>query len=171
MDTSVTVEQPTRQAVAVVDRSARGRVTGKLRRAIEAMVWDAARRPEAAASAGLTDHSLRSALKKPHVAAYYRAECEHRRNSGRARRIQRLEEIADQSVNLNAAVAAIKTAETLGEGSDVSGARGAAAQSPGFIINIVNAPSTQPQPRQVEQSPAAALPMQGAGSIIDGIER
>jgi hypothetical protein len=64
----------TRQARAIEGRSARGQVTGKLRRAIEAMVWEGSCRPDAAAAAGLRDHSVREALRKPHVKAFYRAQ-------------------------------------------------------------------------------------------------
>jgi hypothetical protein len=66
-DTPTTL--PTRQAIGVKGRSAPGKVTGRLRIAIEAMVWKSARRHEAATEAGMTDHSLRAALKKPHVKA------------------------------------------------------------------------------------------------------
>lgn len=61
---------PPRQALAVAGRSSRGRVTGKLRAAIEAMVWEGSCRPDAAKAAGLKDHSLREALRKPHVRAF-----------------------------------------------------------------------------------------------------
>jgi hypothetical protein len=98
--------QPTRQAIAAKDRSLPGRVTGRLKRAVDAMVWQAASRKEAAEMAGMTDHSLRAALKRPHVMAHYLAECEVLRLSGRAKRLHRLEEIAASDKNLNASVAA-----------------------------------------------------------------
>lgn len=99
---------PTRQAAAIPGRSSPGKVTGKLRRAIEAMVWEGARRKEAAQIAGIKDHSLRAALKKPHVLAHYRSELEVLRESERARNLLRLCEIRDQDDNKGAAVKAIQ---------------------------------------------------------------
>jgi hypothetical protein len=43
---------PTRQAAAIEGRSARNRVTGKLRIALEAMIWEGLPRAKAAAKAG-----------------------------------------------------------------------------------------------------------------------
>ena len=40
------------------------------------MVWQAKRRADAAKLAGMTDKSLRSALRKAHVMAYYNGELE-----------------------------------------------------------------------------------------------
>jgi hypothetical protein len=65
---------PTRQAAAIPGRSRRGAVTGKLKTALDLMVWENLKRKDAAAQAGLTDPSLRFAFRKPHVMAYYRAE-------------------------------------------------------------------------------------------------
>jgi hypothetical protein len=111
---------PSRQALAARDRSLPGRVTGRLRAALDAMVWEAASRREAAEKAGMTDHSLRQALRRPHVMAYYRTECEVLRLSGRAKRLHRLEALAEQDGNRNAAVAAIKAAEQIGDGQAAS---------------------------------------------------
>ena len=134
----------TRQAIAARDRTLPGRVTGKLYKAIEAMVWSAASRKEAAQVAGLTDHGLRQALRRPHVMAFYLSECEVLRASGRAKRLHRLEELAAQNVNINGAVAAIKAAELITEDPVRSGA---ANPTPGVtirILNVVPAPSTMP---------------------------
>jgi hypothetical protein len=139
----------TRQAVAAHNRSLPGRVTGKLYRAIDAMVWAGASRKEAAQVAGLSDHGLRQALRRPHVLAHYLSECEVLRVSGRAKRLHRLEELAEQNTNMNAAVAAIKTAELM---PDDPVKRGGAVASPGVVIRVVNlvAPS-DPGPRDVAQ--------------------
>ena len=104
-----------RQAWAVVGRSARGKVTGKLALAISAMVWEGSCRPEAAKAAGLKDHSLREALRKPHVKAFYRAQLEVLRTSERARNIHALARIRDQDQNKMAAVAAVKALEQIGD--------------------------------------------------------
>ena len=104
---------PTRQALAIEGRSARGRVTGKLRRAIEAMVWGASCRAEAAAAAGLKDHSVREALRKPHVKAFYRGQLDVLRTSERARNIHALVRVRDSDRNPMAVVAAVKALEQL----------------------------------------------------------
>jgi hypothetical protein len=139
----------TRQAIAARDRSLPGRVTGKLYKAVAAMVWEGASRKEAAQVAGLSDHGLRQALRRPHVLAHYLSECEVLRVSGRAKRLHRLEELAEQNTNMNAAVAAIKTAELM---PDDPVKRGGAVASPGIVIRVVNlvAPS-DPGPRDVAQ--------------------
>jgi hypothetical protein len=128
----------TRQAIAAQNRSLPGRVTGKLYKAIDAMVWSAASRKEAAQVAGLTDHGLRQALRRPHVLAFYLSECEVLRASGRAKRLHRLEELAAQDSNMNAAVNAIKVAEQIVEDPV---RRGAATPTPGIVINLVSQPA------------------------------
>jgi hypothetical protein len=102
---STDLTKPTRQAAAVAGRSAPLKVTGKLKIAIETMVWSGACRADAAKVSGLTDHSLRSALKKPHVKAAYLAELEVLRLSARARAFHRLVELSEQNDNKGAAVA------------------------------------------------------------------
>ncbi len=77
------IAQPSRQALAAKDRSLPGKVTGRLKRAIDLMVWEAASRSDAAKTVGMTDHSMRQALKRPHVMAYYTGELGVRRASGR----------------------------------------------------------------------------------------
>jgi hypothetical protein len=136
-DTDDTAERLSRQAIVARNRSLPGKVTGKLHRAIEAMVWEGASRKEAAERAGLSDHGLRQALRRPHVLARYRAECEVLRASGRAKRLHRLEALAEQDENRNAAVAAIKAAEQLGDEQAGPGIR---QQVPGFVIVVQNVP-------------------------------
>jgi hypothetical protein len=134
----------TRQAIAARDRTLPGRVTGKLYKAIDAMVWSAASRKEAAQVAGLTDHGLRQALRRPHVMAHYLSECEVLRASGRAKRLHRLEELASQNVNINGAVAAIKAAEQITEDPVRSGG---ANPTPGIVLRVINinaAPAPSP---------------------------
>jgi len=124
-------------------RSAKLKVTGRLKTAIEAMVWQGLKRDDAAAAAGLTINGLYSALRKPHVRQAYLAECEVLRVSGRARRIHRLEEIAEASSNLNASVQAIRTLDY--EPLDGTGRSASAASAPGVTIHIHAAgPASQP---------------------------
>jgi hypothetical protein len=85
-DTMTTDLTPSRQKLAARDRSLPLKVTGRLKVAIEAMVWQAASRKDAAAIAGMTDHSLRQALRRSHVMHHYLRECEVLRQSGKAKR-------------------------------------------------------------------------------------
>jgi hypothetical protein len=156
---SADIAQPTRQAVAARDRSLPGKVTGRLRRAVDAMVWQAASRKEAAEMAGMTDHSLRQAMKRPHVMQYYLSECEVLRLSGRAKRLHRLEEIAASDQNMNAAVAAIKAAEQIVDERHAAGPH--AVTQPGLVIVVTTkdapppfGPSIDTQPlRPIERVP------------------
>jgi hypothetical protein len=81
---------PTRQAAAIEGRSRRGAVTGKLRTALDLMVWSGERRADAAEKAGLADCSLRAALRKPHVLQHYNAELAALRSIRNASRRKRL---------------------------------------------------------------------------------
>jgi len=164
--TDCTVVAPTRQAVAARNRSLPGRVTGKLHKAIDAMVWEGASRKEAAKAAGLSDHGLRQALRRPHVLAHYRAECEVLRTSGRAKRLHRLEQLAEQDENRNAAVAAIKAAEQIGD--DAAGGARAAAFGPGVTIQIVTAAPAEERQRLTIDAGPNALPDESATELENG---
>lgn len=136
---------PTRQAVAARDRSAPGKVTGRLRRAVDAMVWEGAKRPQAAETAGLTDHSLRQALRRPHVLAFYHAELKVLRESERARNIHALADVRD-GTNAMARVNAVRALEGM---SDETQARSTGCVSlPGLTIQIINAPGA-PAPKAI----------------------
>src|ERR1043165_1664625 len=50
--------QPTRQAIAAKERSGKLTVTGKLKVALDEMLFKGSRRADAAAAAGMTDHGL-----------------------------------------------------------------------------------------------------------------
>ena len=130
-----------------------GRIGGRLREAISQMVWQGLTRDEAAKAAGMTDHGLYSALRKPHVRHAYLAECEVLRLSGRAKRLHRLEAIAEQSTNMNAAVAAIKAAEQIG---DEQITRGGPPVTPGLVFMFVDA-----------NGRATDLPPRGAAAVIE----
>lgn len=125
-----------------IERSKPGKITGRLRKALDAMVWQALARDDAAKAAGLTPHALYCALRKPHVRAAYLAECEVLRTSGRAKRLHRLDELAMQSTNLNAAVAAIKVAEGLGDDQAATNRTGATIPGVTIIIGDRSAPVT-----------------------------
>lgn len=109
-------------------------VTGKNRAAIDAMVWQGLKRSDAAQSAGLTDHALYVALTKPHVKAYYLAQCEVLRLSGKARRIHRLNDMVEQDDNKAAVINAALALERMGDGESTAGST--ASRTPGVVIII-----------------------------------
>lgn len=122
------------------------KVTAKLRTAIDAMVWQGIHRDDAARSAGLTPNALYAALRKPHVKAHYLSECEILRTSGRARRIHRLEEIAEATSNLNASVQAIRTLDAPDNANNPMGSgRSIGVTMPGLVIQIIQPSDPQPQ--------------------------
>jgi hypothetical protein len=139
--------QPTRQALAVKDRSAPLKVTGKLKVALDAMVWQGARRAEAAQIGGITDHSLRSALNKPHVKRYYLAQLEVLRTSERARNIHRLREIRDAANNMPA-VQAIRDLERAPDDAQIAG--GAARSAPGVTIVVMTGTAAPTQAQVID---------------------
>ncbi len=128
-----------RQGRAVAGRSARGKVTGKLRVAIETMVWQGSCRAEAAKAAYLKDHSLREALRKPHVKAFYLRQLEVLRTSERARNIHALVRVRDQDQNKMAIVNAVKALEQMKD--EVPGDIGRPTL-PGLVIVIAPAEKT-----------------------------
>lgn len=143
-DSAIADSEPTRQALAIKDRSHRGQVTGKLRNAINYMVWEGLDRTEAAQKATLADHSLREALKKPHVKRFYLDQLDVLRTSARARNIHRLMEIRDAADNMPA-VQAIKVLEQLSEEQAVGASY--VRSSPGVTIVIE---SGKPEPKIID---------------------
>jgi hypothetical protein len=140
---------PTRQAAAIEGRSRRGAVTGKLKAALDLMVWDNLKRKDAAEKAGLADSSLRFAFRKPHVMAYYHAALKALRDNLRASNVHRLDGIADESKNDMARVAAVKALEQIADQADER-QRSGSQVLPGLQIVIVNGTST---PKVIEPAP------------------
>jgi len=104
-------------------------ITGKLRRALDAMVWSGLPRKAAAQAAGLTEHGLYKALRKQGVRAAYLAELEVLRTSERARNIHRAVEIRDAANNMPA-MDAIKWLHK----EDEQAQRTSGPSMPGFVI-------------------------------------
>jgi hypothetical protein len=133
------------QALSKPSKDAKSlRITGKNKAAIDAMVWQGLKRADAAQVAGLKDHALYVALTKPHVKAYYLSQCEMLRTSGRARRIHRLEAMLEQSDNKAAVINAALALESMG--NDQASVSAQQKQSPGVVIQIINAPVSQSPP-------------------------
>jgi hypothetical protein len=153
---------PTRQAVAIEGRSRRGAVTGKLKAALDFMVWQGLKYQDAATKAGLASSSVRFALRKPHVLQHYNAELAALRTSARAHNVHRLDKIADDSKNDMAKVAAIKTMEAIADQADEKRHGPGAATLPGLQIVIVQSPGSTVPPRVIGPSfpaPAAGPPL------------
>jgi len=151
---------PTRQAIAAQNRSGKLAVSGKLKVALDAMLFIASCRTDAAKAAGMKDHSLREAMKKPHVKAYLNAGLEVLRTSERSKNIFALARVRDTSENGMAVVSAAKALEQL---SDVNAVAGAAAQSaPGVVIQII-----APAPLQQARGPLIDLSAEQSSSERD----
>jgi len=146
-DTAIATTEPTRQAIATQGRSAPLKVTGKLRDAIEQMVWYGLTRSEAAAKAGLTEHALYVAFRKPHVKAHYLGELEVLRTSERARNIHTLVEVRDQTKNQMARVNAVAALE---QSAETQGRSTGSVSLPGLTIQIITQSSSEPVTRTIE---------------------
>ncbi|MDB5937584.1 MAG: hypothetical protein JWQ01_4928 [Massilia sp.] len=109
------------------------RVTGKVRTAIEAMVWDGLPRAKAAEKAGISEHGLYKAFRKPPVKAFYLAQLDVLRTSERARNIHTLAEVRDQTSNQMARVQAVKALEQISDDEQVNRT---AQTAPGMVIVI-----------------------------------
>jgi hypothetical protein len=123
------------------------RITKRIREAIDTMVARGIAYDAAAREHGIATRHMRLALSKPHVSAYYQAQCQVLRASTTARNIHRLCQIRDAADNLPA-VNAIKALEGLAEEplrtTNAADARGVTIR----IINIA-----QPPPIDIRSAP------------------
>jgi hypothetical protein len=145
------------RAVDTKGASRPGRVTGKLKVALDLMVFGptegdnlgcALAMDDAAREAGLTTRTIRLALDRPHVRQYLNQQKQVFRASASAQNISALVKLRDKSGNAMAQLGAIKVLEQIG---DEPGAGAAAARTPGMTIVIVqNGPvSEPPQPKTI----------------------
>jgi hypothetical protein len=121
-----------------VDR--RKEIRGKLKAALNAMVWGIPNKPvvtwdEAARNANLTIQAMRKALEKPHVRQYLQAQKQVLRSALGAKTLSRLDALMMQDDNRAAAVSAAKVLE---QGAEENKSP-AAGQAPGLVL-IVAAP-------------------------------
>jgi hypothetical protein len=133
----MTDTQTTRQALEAIDRSGRLKVTGKLKRAVDYML-DGSSRLDAAHRAGMSDHGLREALKRPHVKRYYLDELEVLRTGERVRNLLAAIEVRDQRENQVARMTAIRWLE--GE-QDQQASAATQRQAAGITIMIETRPA------------------------------
>jgi hypothetical protein len=128
------------------------RIGGRLKQALDLMIWGDGKRRylpdnEAAAIAGLNVLSIRNALQKPHVLAYYREQREVLRARESPANIHRLCEIRDADNNMPA-VNAIKALEMIGD-EQTSRPN---TPTPGISIRIVQV-SSPPAPIDIKAAP------------------
>ena len=109
------------------------RIQGRLKAALDKMVWDAMDYATAAQAVHFTTAAMRKALQRPHVLAYIRNEREVLRASLSPSNIHRLREIRDAANNMPA-VNAIKVLELIGDEQPNSNK----TTSPGVTIRILN---------------------------------
>mgnify|MGYP007083438539 CR=1 FL=1 len=131
------------QRISARDRSLPGKVTGRLKRALDAIVWQGLDRADAAVQAGMTDHSLRVALGKPHITRYLKEQVKVRRAAAWAKNQIALEEIRDQGESHLARVQAVKVMHGLDADEIETTTR---AKTPGIVIVVNGAASVTATP-------------------------
>ncbi len=144
-------------------------LTPKVRKAIEALVFDdslapATRLKEAAERIGIGVSSLRTAMLKPAVDAYYRQQLALYRNGERAQSLRTLAEIRDDprlKGSAAGATAQIKAAERLafdqpGQAVNVNVGVDVSVTTPGYVIDL-----TEPdRPKVIEHRPDDVIPVE-----------
>ena len=96
-----------------VDKSPKNGIGGRLKAALDDMVWNGTKWDEAAWKANLTVRSMRMSMQKAHVLRYIRAQRGVLLAQSSAQTFHRLSELRDQDENRNAAVAAARTLEAM----------------------------------------------------------
>ena len=119
-------------------RSAPRRVTGRLKHALDLMIWGGddgmpVEWEEAAKRAGLRTRTLRLAIQKPHVRVYLNKQRRAFLGAISAKNISRAAAIRDQDANRMAALGAIKFLEDGGDSSRSAGP----VRTPGICIQII----------------------------------
>lgn len=131
---------------AARSRSAPGKVTGRLLKAVVGMVWQGWTDNEAAVQTGMTVTAIRLAMRRAHVRAYYHDQLQVRRERESARNIHRWAEIRDAADN-QAAVNAGKAIEQLSDANERQ--HSPLQQSPGLVIVVQGASHALPKSADV----------------------
>jgi hypothetical protein len=158
----------TTQQRATAGRSKRNGVSGRLKEALDLMVWQGMDWDKAAVKAGLTTRSMRLAMNRPHVLAYLRRERGVRLVSGSTKNLARLEELRDQDNNITGAVQAARTIETI-TSEAVGGPRTigiSGGPRAGYVIDLSD-DGPSPGVVIVIEPPRAPEQPQSAGVTID----
>lgn len=121
-------------------------ISRNIRRALDLMAWKGARFDNAAREVGFPVATMRSALERPHVQAYLRAQRDVFRTSLVDRATHRMVELSEQTGNANAAVTA--TAKLMNE-ADEQVSAAAQRHAPGLVVVIQAAGASPALPHQV----------------------
>lgn len=126
----------TTQQKAAITKSKPLRVTGKLKSALDYLVWEGGSHDyqSAAQKAGLTTRAVRLALDRPHVKQYLQQQRHVLLTSERARNIHAAIDVRDQLVNQTARIQAVKMLEEMAE--ERTAAPGQRITTPGIVIQI-----------------------------------
>ncbi len=132
------------KAAALIKKEKKApRPTARQRRAIEAMVYDGAKRADAAKLAGLSDHALRQALTKPHTLAFLNECQEMLRTSLRPRALNRIGDLIDKADSDRVRLDAAKYIDGMDRGTHQVGATQVNVQTnvnvtttPGYVIDL-----------------------------------
>ncbi len=117
------------------------RISGRVRVAIDAMVLEALPRADAAKKAGITEHALYKALRKPPVLAYRSTLLEALRTSAASRTIAKAEKLMDSATSEHVQADMTKWLAGLDGMSPVSKSESLNVHKhlfPGLTLNIVN---------------------------------
>jgi hypothetical protein len=147
-------DTPAQRLPAKTKPDKRERVIGRLRHALDLMIWgDETGKPldwtDAARTVNISARSMRRSLERPAVRQYLQEQKQVLRACLSAKSLSRLDEIAAQRSNMNAAVNAIRTID---EG-DAAAVRPSAANAPGVTIRIINVTAPPPAIECVVPSP------------------
>jgi hypothetical protein len=148
----------------------RFRISARLRHALDLMIWgNADGNPldwdEAGRTVNISARSMRRSLERPAVRTYLREQKQVLRACISAKSLWRLDELAAQRVNMNAAVSALKVIED-GDASPTASNNTA----PGVTIRIINQTTVAPPLVDVdsfEPVPPAVADAQRAPLTID----
>ena len=143
-----------RRSDAALNRSPKNSVGGRLKKAIDAMVWTNATDSEAATQFKISVTAIRLALKKPHVRLYLKEQREVLHARELARNSHALIAVRDQTGNPMARVAAVRQLEHVVEAESAH----PHVTTPGICIQIIDAAPRPPgaEPKTIKILPARA---------------
>lgn len=153
-DQQIVTREPTHVSQGLA-KPRRLQVKGKLRAAIDLMVFEGMPMDAAATKVGLTTYSMRCALEKAHVLAHLRARRVVLRESLCCANDLRLAVIRDAATNMPA-VQAIGMLERLRD-DDNAVASTTSRQAAGVVIHIHQPASLTAHERQIEAKPLITL--------------
>lgn len=118
---------------------------GKTKRAVEAMVFDALPRKAAADKVGMSDVTLRTALTKPHVAAYLNECMEVLRSGARPQALNQIVDLSQKAESDRVKLDASKYLDGMDrtvhqQGAQVNVGVQVNVETPGYVIDLTEHP-------------------------------